>query len=149
MVKTIRARRGLRLLTRNPRIEVFAHGWKHEMLAGNVAVEIGHHSLRLPRRHSPSRRSFPLVRDLLRLLSVCLFRASLNAPTIRQRHASEPEFRACSLSYASHADNNTDNIHACPELFSVVRLRGKGRLLLGALANQGFESPCLQSSLAS
>jgi hypothetical protein len=49
------------------------------------------------------------------------------------------------LTYAGHTDNDTDNIRACPEKFPVVGLRGKRRLLLGALANQGFESPCLQS----
>src|SRR5262249_5693665 len=145
--KSIRGGRDFRLLTRHPRIEIFPHCRENKVLPGDVSIQLRNHPLGLSRSHSPASRSFPCICDFLRLLPVCLFRASLNAPAVRQRKAGEPKLRAFSLSYAGHADNSTDNIRACPELFSLVRLLGKRALCLGALASQGFESPCLQPSL--
>ena len=117
MVEPKRARRDFRLLARHPRIEVFAHGRKHEVLAGDVSIQLRNHLLRLPGSYASARRSFQLVRDLLRLPSICFFRAPLNAPTIWQRKAGEPKFCAFSLTYAGYTDNNTDNIRACPAMF--------------------------------
>ena len=67
----------------------------------------------------------------------------LDAPAVGEGNASEPKFRAFSLSNAGHTDNHTDNIRACPTMFLVVRLRGKQRFCLGVLAKQGFNSPRL------
>ena len=113
------------------------------MSPGYVVIKIGNDLLGLPRSDSAASHGFPLIRELLRLLSVCLFRASLDAPAVGEGNASEAKFRAFSLSNAGHTDNHTDNIRACPTMFLVVRLRGKQRFCLGVLAKQRFNSPRL------
>ena len=87
------------------------------MSPGYVVIKIGNDLLGLPRSDSAASHGFPLIRELLRLLSVCLFRASLDAPAVGEGNASEPKFRAFSLSNAGHTDNHTDNIRACPTMF--------------------------------
>jgi hypothetical protein len=80
------------------------------VLASDVAVEIGDHSLRLPRGDAPTRRGLPFVRDPLGFFPIYLFCAPLNAPSVGESEAGKPKFRAFPLPDACHTDNDTDNI---------------------------------------